>query len=156
MKLTTILFVLFATLSVNAKSLNCGGTEPFWDAKINLENGLVKISDPSNAKGSTIKTKISPAAGTSVEYAFVAKGKYTSLAVVSNESCNDGMSDEKYSYSVIMTGYSAEPLVGCCKATEPACFDPRLAFIKCEDGKKFEGWDKGQCENGLVAGAICK
>lgn len=116
MKLYTILFAMFATVSVKANTLNCGGTEPFWDAQINLDSGLVKISDPViNEKGVTIQTKISPAAGTSTEYAFVAKGKYTSLAVVDNETCSDGMSEEKYNYSVIMTGYSNQPLVGCCK-----------------------------------------
>ncbi|MGZ3744433.1 MAG: hypothetical protein ACXWRE_02735 [Pseudobdellovibrionaceae bacterium] len=113
--LFSFIFVTLATLSLHAKTLNCVGTEPFWSASINLDNGTVKISDPDSGKGISLSTKIIPAAGTSEVYAFLAKGKYTSLAVVRNENCNDGMSEEKYTHTVLMSGYKNQPYVGCCK-----------------------------------------
>jgi uncharacterized membrane protein len=115
MKLFVSIFVSLLAISAQAKILYCVGTEPFWGADINLTKGLVTISDTENVKGTTVKAQITPAAGTSLDYAFVAKSKYTLLAVVGNETCSDGMSDEKYSHSVILTGYGAQPLVGCCR-----------------------------------------
>jgi len=115
MKIIMSVFSLLTVVSLQAKVMNCVGTEPFWDATIDLSNGKVKITDPSNEKGVSIKTEVTPAAGTTGEFAFVAKGKYTSLVVMSNDTCSDGMSEEKYTHSVMMIGYNSQPWFGCCK-----------------------------------------
>jgi hypothetical protein len=36
-----------------------------------------------------------------------------------------------------------------------SCFDPRVVLFQCEEGTSFTGWDKGQCGEGLVTGAVC-
>ncbi len=115
MKIVIAVVTLLAAVSLQAKVMSCGGTEPFWDATINLDNGKVTIADPFNEKGATIKTVITSAVGTSGDYAFVAKGKYTSLVVMNNSTCTDGMSDETYTHSVMMIGYKSQPWFGCCK-----------------------------------------
>lgn len=115
MKLLMAIFTLFAAVSLQAKVMSCVGTEPFWGATLNLDNGVVKIAEPSSEKGATIKTVITSAAGTSGDYAFVAKGKYTSLVVMNNQNCTDGMSEETYTHSVMLIGYKSQPWFGCCK-----------------------------------------
>lgn len=114
MKISTLFLALFATASLHAKVLKCVGTEPFWDATINMDSGIVKIADATNEQGVAIKTLITAAAGMNVDYAFVAKGKYTALVVTSNETCALE-SDTKFTHSVMMLGYSKAPFFGCCK-----------------------------------------
>lgn len=115
MKILIITLTLLTTTTLQAKVLSCVGTEPFWGATINLDNGVVKIDEPSIEKGIAIKTVITSAAGTAGDYAFVAKGKHTSMVVMHNTTCTDGMSEETYTHSVMMIGYKSQPWFGCCK-----------------------------------------
>jgi uncharacterized membrane protein len=114
-KLLIFIVLTFSAISSHANTFNCGGTEPFWDATINIDTGLVKIKDPTNLNGIKIQTTIIPALGTTPYFAFIAKGKDVLLAVVGNETCSDGMSETKYTHSIMMIGYNKEPFTGCCK-----------------------------------------
>lgn len=115
MKVLMVILTLLTAVSAHAKTLSCGGTEPFWGATINLDNGVVKINEPSKEKGVAIKTIITSAAGTAGDYAFIAKGKHTAMVVIHNPTCTDGMSEETYTHSVMMIGYKSQPWFGCCK-----------------------------------------
>jgi len=106
--------ILLSGFSLHAKSMSCGGTEPFWNASINLDNGEVVIDSPGQGGLEKYMTKIRPTAGAPLEYAFVAQNYYVGLSVMSNPTCSDGMSDETYTHSVIVTGYFEQPLAGCC------------------------------------------
>lgn len=115
-KLVSIVLCIGLSLGMaQAKVLHCAGTEPFWSADIDMAKSSTLIRDANRTAPVQISTKIISAAGTSSTYAFVAQGKYTSLAVLHNATCSDGMSDQKYKYSVMMLGYAKQPMIGCCR-----------------------------------------
>lgn len=116
MKFISLILISLSSLIAQATTFKCVGTEPFWNAQINLSTGMAKISSAEMLEGSSIQTEIKQAVGTSGNYAFTAKGKYTTFAVVENSTCSDGMSEDKYTHSVLMINdVNAAPLFGCCK-----------------------------------------
>ena len=114
MKLIFSTLIFLVSISAQAKTLSCSGTEPFWGATIDTETGKTKIGDANHPNGTSIDTTIRAAAGATADYAFIAEGKFVTYAVVGNDTCSDGMSEQKYSHSIMVIGYSKEPFVGCC------------------------------------------
>lgn len=110
----SLICLLSVSFAAQAKVFQCVGTEPFWGAQIDTQKQVTKLSSPGDSS-SVIRTKITQAAGTGGYFAFAAQGKYVTLAVTSNESCSDGMSDERYTHSVLILGYGKTPLFGCCR-----------------------------------------
>ncbi len=115
MKLLIFLLVAVSFQSLQAKSLSCLGTEPFWNAKINLDIQVTQISVARDNAEVKIPTKITPIPGAGLDVGFIAQGSKISLIVTKDESCSDGMSEVPYGYSVVMKSYSTEDYVGCCK-----------------------------------------
>jgi uncharacterized membrane protein len=113
-KIIATLAVLMVTSTVHAAVFNCIGTEPFWTAQINTTAQVTKLQ-LNESQGATISTKITQAAGTTGDYAFTAEGKYVTLSVVTDATCNDGMSDKTYTHAVLLKRAGTSPLYGCCR-----------------------------------------
>lgn len=107
---------LFTTqlMAMETPSLKCFGTEPFWgittkDSTLSLDNF------GENAEKFTINS-VTAAVGTQEGWAtlITAKNEKSSISLIAKkESCNDGMSDEEYTYSAyVQTGDAL--LIGCC------------------------------------------
>lgn len=116
MKLTAIfMFILLSINSFAATQFDCVGTEPFWSLKTSEKN--ITLKDPIHLDGETLKIiSRKAAAGTALDFATVIKSKYTSLSILRSD-CNDGMSDEKYEFSVIVDKGDTV-LTGCCHSTK--------------------------------------
>jgi uncharacterized membrane protein len=113
MKLAIGLLTFAFAISAQAKVFSCTGTEPFWNAQIDMAKNTVRLASPG-VKNSTVKAKVTQAAGTSENFAFVAQSKFVNISVVTDKSCNDGMSDNQYTHAAIISGYGSTPMYGCC------------------------------------------
>ncbi len=111
MKIIIALVLLSSSFSVfAAPTFECHGTEPFWNATI--DQNYITYADAINNK--KIKLKIisrREAHGYSEGAAFVVKTKYARAAVALG-TCNDGMSDDQYSHTILLENGSL--LGGCC------------------------------------------
>lgn len=115
-----LLFALVASSSVSAFAVNfdCQGTEPFWS--LETTNAVVRYSAPIySAAGndqilneSYTITARAAARGMTEEGAVLISTRNTFAAIMGG-ACNDGMSDESYSHSVIFKRGN-EVLAGCC------------------------------------------
>ena len=99
-----------------AFAFECVGTEPFWSANLDMKRNLLSLNlNPMNEKSkATVRVVIENAQGTGGNYAFAVKAKYVTAAITSNATCEDGMSGETYTHSVLLLG-NGKPLFGCCK-----------------------------------------
>lgn len=114
MKTILAALIAFTSLSSFASTLNCIGTEPFWNAQIT--DKVIRFSDPENEKVSLKILSIKNAIGFGEGSAFIAKTKYASAAVTLGE-CSDGMSDEVYSHTIVLE-MNGNVLAGCCNKAE--------------------------------------
>lgn len=89
--------------------LVCFGTEPFWSLSFEA-NGKAIYSDPENAETDYTTASVNRA-GQGAGIAFGEKG----AASITAESCNDGMSDNQFAYSVRVTMPDGRVLQGCCR-----------------------------------------
>ncbi len=117
------LFSLFSTLATASEipALRCLGTVPFWGVKTQV-NGTLTYADPITM-GVTryLNAELLNAAGTSGDFAFQIKAvdstnKSLKLNVIKTV-CNDGMSDEVYTYSVLVET-EIGMLFGCCNKAD--------------------------------------
>ena len=101
-------------------ALQCAGTEPFWGVTTD-QKGFLSFSDPASEDGGKkfySKTTVQNAAGVVEGYAFQItatdmKNNTLKLDVVKDD-CNDGMSDEVYSYNALVE-VNGSLFVGCCR-----------------------------------------
>ena len=122
MKTIFALLTLLCLISINAYAsgvpqIKCSGTEPFWDISIN-ELGVLSLGDPSNGDEKIYsKTILKSMERTSSTYAFniEARDELNNLMNlnVQKEVCDDGMSDQIYSFSVSVN-IRGKILNGCC------------------------------------------
>lgn len=118
MKSLLAMLLLFATAPSLAgqKNYQCAGTEPFWNAQIDA--GLVTVTAPGeDVEHLTIKQRFYPL-GTPPSFGEVIKasgaGADALLTIRKDSTCNDGMSEAKYSHEVwFLRGDNL--LVGCCQ-----------------------------------------
>lgn len=97
--------------------LQCLGTEPFWGLSIDAK-GLLSMSDPlSVSKKLYSKTSLKNAHGTD-GFAFQIEAqdqhKNTLKLNVVKTACNDGMSDNIYTYTALVD-VDGGIFFGCCK-----------------------------------------
>lgn len=116
MKFIIALAILSSSFSAfAAPTFECGGTEPFWNA--NISNNYITYSDIMVDKKVSLKiTSRKEAHGYSEGAAFIVKTKYAQAAVAIG-SCNDGMSDETYSHTILFEN-DGRLLGGCCNRIE--------------------------------------
>ena len=110
-KLLVCLAVSMISLSTFAASINCGGTEPFWNASVKKD--VLTFSSPELVKSITLKVlSTQQAAGYSNNNIMVIKTKYTRLSVIAGE-CSDGMSENSFSHHAIFEK-NGVVFGGCC------------------------------------------
>lgn len=108
-----------AALADASKVTSCVGTEPFWGLTIDAKkvtfrtaDGLTRTIDNKGAR---------PAFGHTTGYIALYQGKVKEEAgrflnaIIREEQCSDGMSDEDYPYSVLVLS-GTELYAGCCRA----------------------------------------
>lgn len=94
--------------------LQCGGTEPFWSADVSQEVILFQMM--GGPETSAAVDWAAPAAGRPVDY-IVGFGAGPFTGVLHREICSDGMSDNDYPWSIVLTNRSESGLrvvEGCC------------------------------------------
>lgn len=128
-----LFLVAFLALSISnlkAETLNCGGTEPFWNLTINQSQETISFDDFSGDEGETevfkkLKTQTGPN-DNSVRFFKAKKGfrgskVATAFVSLTNGSvrsyCSDGMSDFNYQYE-IFANIDGQILQGCCESRE--------------------------------------
>jgi uncharacterized membrane protein len=89
--------------------LICFGTEPFWSIGFESETQAL-YSDPETPEASYAMNEVSRT-GRDAAIRFGGKGR----AAISAASCNDGMSDNRFAYSVRVTMPGGRALEGCCR-----------------------------------------
>ena len=101
-----------AWASETSTKLMCVGTEPFWNLTVG-EKFLI-YNSPLISDEATLINKRLNASNTPADLVQVIKTKYTSLTIVGAANCQDGMSDEIYTYHAV---YEREGQVfyGCCR-----------------------------------------
>ena len=109
----TILATLLLTLSLTAMAdtnFSCFGTEPFWGLKIDADSVTFNPYDliPASEK----ITSRENALGVTEGYAFMITTA-TSTTAITTAECNDGMSDNVYSHTVLYKNADAV-FYGCC------------------------------------------
>lgn len=110
-----LIALLALTLSFSAMAasdLSCGGTEPFWDLK--LEGKTVTFNE-FMADETTTKEEVTSrvdAHGYAPDFAFVVKTANATATIVTGE-CSDGMSDTVYEKHIMYTTKDSV-LYGCC------------------------------------------
>jgi uncharacterized membrane protein len=121
-------FLAFSISNLKAETLNCGGTEPFWNLTINQDNETISYEEFSSDEAeATVYKKLNFSTGPndiSVRY-FTAKkgirGNKVASAFVSltdgnsRTFCSDGMSDFSYQYE-IFANIDGRILQGCCES----------------------------------------
>lgn len=100
----------------------CGGTEPFWDLRVDGETAaLRRMGRPTVEFGIPHKAV---AEGRNWPIAYSLIGDFgTAVAVIRPAVCSDGMSDIEYPFVLdLLTqdGTRAIVLTGCCLAGKPA------------------------------------
>lgn len=97
------------------KSLNCGGTEPFWAAQLTSNSLSYSMLDEEEAVA-PIEQAI-PARGRPDDYIIgIIAGPFS--GVLKKEICSDGMSDLDHPWSLVLINQSAngtQVLEGCCR-----------------------------------------
>lgn len=104
-------------------SLTCSGTEPFWSFDLNTSS-LSPEAVFQTMEGQPLALTVSQFGASenrTDRTMFVAgpqrTGRYSHIAIVSNEICTDGMSDRTYGLTLDLTIFSDGPsrlLSGCC------------------------------------------
>lgn len=109
-----LLLILTTTfIASQSFALDCAGTEPFWGAT--LSSDKIEVTDVVMEESITVMpvTEISGAHGYTSEFLQVYSNQNGPVAIVTSNSCNDGMSDFTYPKEVIIfTGTGT--LYGCC------------------------------------------
>ncbi|MFK8138981.1 MAG: hypothetical protein AB8E15_11520 [Bdellovibrionales bacterium] len=106
------LVVLLSLVSSKIFAIQCVGTEPFWNATVNTEEvvfNAMALEEPVKMK----ITKLDGIVGFSTEHAAVYSNNNGPVAIITTESCNDGMSDDDYlKKAIIFTDFNT--FMGCC------------------------------------------
>ncbi|WP_136441975.1 SH3 domain-containing protein [Pacificoceanicola onchidii] len=96
--------------------LSCGGTEPFWG--LDLASGYSAEFSSPEGTWSVQPTELLKAWGRRTPFAFTGQSPERLVsAVITPESCNDGMSDREFGLSITMiteTPGDVTVLSGCC------------------------------------------
>ena len=92
----------------------CAGTEPFWDARVYKKRVKVSILDGAkfNARIRFKGRPMNSPVGTTIINAH--SGRQSVMLMTEKAYCSDGMSDEQYSYKVIMLVNGNRAYSGCC------------------------------------------
>jgi uncharacterized membrane protein len=89
------------------KGFVCVGTEPFFSVDIDVNSGKLNYTAPEVLNGMDYKiSKPMNAVGLNELTVVVFKGKGVNATVLSNDvgaRCTDGMSDNEYSYHLVLT-----------------------------------------------------
>ena len=97
-------------------NLYCSGTEPFWGFDVEAD-GTARFEAPESQDGYRINARV-PGIAFPGDFAVVAEGPAgRATAIVSLTSCNDGMSNREFGYTVglLREGPASKVLhVGCC------------------------------------------
>ncbi|WP_155967305.1 hypothetical protein [Kamptonema formosum] len=110
--------------SPNTSKLKCIGTEPFWGVEV--EGNMVQFSTPEFSGNKAKKywgAQVTTARGAMENTAFQVRASRNSgaekivLSVIraANNSCIDGMSDNKYSHHVLVSLENGTLYRGCCQ-----------------------------------------
>jgi uncharacterized membrane protein len=111
--LLVMLSLLVSNFAFAAETLYCAGTEPFWG--ITITDKTIHYRSPEVLDGEVTKVRSrSDAAGMPTDRVVVIKTKHTSVTLVADDSCTDGMSEETYRYHAVYVR-KGTVLYGCCK-----------------------------------------
>jgi len=117
MKNIILLFISIITIQ-SAYGLSCSGTEPFWSAEITKDKiklDLYVIGDASHLIYDI--EKVEDAIGFATGFLQVYSDSSGPIAVIENETCNDGMSDFIYNREIVLFSPNGV-LYGCCDRVE--------------------------------------
>ncbi|NWH09032.1 MAG: hypothetical protein HXY22_10395 [Alphaproteobacteria bacterium] len=114
------LIAFFAVITMPAlaeeappQPLTCAGTEPFWSFR--LSGDMTALSTPDGPDIPLPISQYRAAQNRNGEWS-VSLGE--AIAVIRQETCSDGMSDNDYPYSVTLVTRE-RTLSGCCRPEEP-------------------------------------
>ncbi|MCB9092348.1 MAG: hypothetical protein H6620_07285 [Halobacteriovoraceae bacterium] len=106
------LFLSLSFLSASGMTMKCSGTEPFWGATLGKDKITVEFAGEEEKEIITVDS-IKGAAGYVDSFVRVFSSNKTPVAVVTSNSCNNGMSDHTYPNEVIIFTPTYN-LYGCC------------------------------------------
>lgn len=110
MKKILVTLVAIALYSGQSFALECHGTEPFWDATV--VSHKVEVSGPNFHERLPVDG-LSTASGMTSDFLKVYTKNNIPVAIVTSNTCDDGMSDFEYPNAVIIFT-SSSVLYGCC------------------------------------------
>jgi uncharacterized membrane protein len=103
------------------ETLDCGGTEPFWDAK--LYDTRVEFSEAGRITNAYRRPTYGHARGSSVLTVRAKRASSSFSAFVVDAACSDGMSDREYPLSIYVF-LDAEAFAGCCSTLRRPPVEP--------------------------------
>ena len=100
-----------------ARHLICFGTEPFWSLDI-VQGAMATLSSPDGAGASWNVGLVQGSANRTDRFAISGSGAQPLIAIVSAQSCNDGMSDREFGLAIDMMR-GGDLYSGCCSLAAP-------------------------------------
>ena len=91
----------------------CTGSEPFWDLQINNQGILTKTDTPDGNEEVYNKTKLTKNDLSSIEIEASNEGNSSLNLKIVKETCDDGMREEIFPYSVQVKN-NGKTFKGCC------------------------------------------
>jgi heat shock protein HslJ len=104
-RLAPLAVLLVAAPSVAAKPYRALGTEPFWSLTIERKSMTFDLMDHPKVRQPTPKPR-------KTKYGRIYWTKRTSVAIIANQPCSDGMSDYVYRDDVTVT-VDGRKFIGC-------------------------------------------
>ncbi|MGV3509051.1 MAG: hypothetical protein ACO1N7_07165 [Sphingobacteriaceae bacterium] len=90
----------------------CLGNEPFWSLDINPQEQLIVLKDVGSEQTYVFPYKAGKSSGNTITYATTNDKKESLKAIITKETCSDGMSDRTYNYSAQIS-FNGKLLKGC-------------------------------------------
>lgn len=90
----------------------CLGNEPFWSLDINPQEQLLVLKDVGSEQTFVFPYKAGKSSGNTITYATTNDKKESLKAIITKETCSDGMSDRTYNYSAQIS-FNGKLLKGC-------------------------------------------
>lgn len=90
----------------------CLGNEPFWSLDINPQEQLIVLKDVGSEQTYVFPYKAGKSSGNTIIYDTTNDKKELLKAIITKETCSDGMSDRTYNYSAQIS-FNGKLLKGC-------------------------------------------
>jgi uncharacterized membrane protein len=103
------------------ETLDCGGTEPFWNAK--LYDTRVEFSEAGRTIDAFRRPTYGHARGSTILTVRAKRANSSFSAFVVDETCSDGMSEREYPLGIYIF-LDAEAFAGCCSTLRRPPVEP--------------------------------